>query len=140
MSDNNCKIKRWDLLKRKLNNIQIEEYESFVAQHPSLVLLDCRKPEERDLIYIPNSLNINYLGDRFLDELDALPNDDVYLVYCNTSRRSIRTCTLMQNGGFERVYHLDGGLRKWVEVQGDKGLQRGGQPTEKAYSNDDKSI
>ena len=139
MTDKNCKIKRWDLLKGKLNNIQIEEYESFVAQHPDLTLIDCRKPEERDIIYIPNSLNINYLGDCFLDELDALPDDGIYLVYCNTSRRSIRTCTLMQNGGFKQVYHLDGGLRKWVDIQGDKGLIRGEQATEKVHA-DDKNI
>ena len=123
--EDNCNVRRWDLLKRKLNNIPVEEFEAFMSQNPDTILIDCRKPEEHVTIRIPNSKNFNYLSYDFWDELEQLPLDKTYLVYCNTCRRSIRSCTLMQNGGFQHVYNLDGGLREWLEKKGEAGLIRG---------------
>jgi rhodanese-related sulfurtransferase len=31
-------------------------------------------------------------------------------VYCRSERRSIRSCRLMQNGGFKNIFNLSGGL------------------------------
>jgi rhodanese-related sulfurtransferase len=124
LMEENCKIKRWDILKSKLNNLSPEEFVEFMAKHPDVVLIDCRKPDEHRTIYIPNSLNYDYLGEDFWEEMEILPLEKTYLVYCNSSRRSIRTCTLMQNGGFKQVYNLDGGLNRWVEELGEQGLER----------------
>ena len=126
--EDNCNVRRWDLLKSKLNNVPVEQYEQFIAEHPDAVLIDCRKPEEHETVRIPNSLHYDYLSHDFWDRLEQLPKDKTYLVYCNTCRRSIRSCTLMQNGGFQNVYNLDGGLREWVEQKGDTGLIRDLKP------------
>ena len=38
-----------------------------------------------------------------------------YFIYCRSSRRSVRACTLMRNGGFQELYNMDGGLAAWTE-------------------------
>lgn len=122
--EDNCNLRRWDILKSKLNNIPVDAFDQFVQDHPEAVLIDCRKLEEHETIRIPGSLHHDYLSYDFWDRIETLPKSQPYLVYCNTCRRSTRTCTLMQNGGFTKVYNLDGGLKEWVNQKGDKGLIR----------------
>lgn len=125
---NHCAIKRWDLLKSKLNNIRPEAFAHFLDQYPDAVLIDCRKPEEFESIRLPDAINLDYLDASFWDQIESLPPDGVYLLYCNSCRRSTRACTLMQNGGFQNVYNLDGGLKAWIQVLGDKALSRQHSP------------
>lgn len=111
--DENCKISRWDLLKNKLNNLNPEAFHHQLLDTPNSILIDVRRPEEFATGALENAQNINYLGENFWEELDALDTNKTYFVYCRSGRRSIRTCTLMQNGGFKKVYNLDGGLKEW---------------------------
>lgn len=109
MSDS-CKIKRWDILKRELNNFSPEEFMQAMEKQSGAVLLDCRTSSEFEHSRLDGALNIDYLDYSFLDKMDALDPKKTYLVYCRTGRRSVRTCMLMKNGGFSNVYNLDGGL------------------------------
>jgi rhodanese-related sulfurtransferase len=109
MSDS-CKIKRWDLLKRELNNLKPEEFIPIVEQHPDYILIDCRTAGEFDHSRLEGALHMDYFSYDFLDKMEALDPEKTYLVYCRTGRRSVRTCMLMKNGGFKSVYNLDGGL------------------------------
>ncbi|RMD73776.1 MAG: rhodanese-like domain-containing protein [Bacteroidetes bacterium] len=83
-------------------------------QRPGVVLLDVRRPDEFAMGHLPGARNLDYLGEPFIDELEQLDPDKTYLVYCNSGRRSLRTCVLMKNGGFRHVFNLDGGLRGWL--------------------------
>ncbi|HMQ45821.1 MAG TPA: rhodanese-like domain-containing protein [Saprospiraceae bacterium] len=123
-----CAIKRWDLLKNKLNNVHPEHFSTFLDQHPNVVVIDCRKPEEFESIHMPGAINLDYLGAGFWDDIERLPITGTYLVYCNSCRRSTRACMLMQNGGFQNVYNLDGGLKAWIQVRGDNELLRQHSP------------
>jgi rhodanese-related sulfurtransferase len=120
-----CKIKRWDLLKTQLHNVKAQEAIELLAAHPSMMVIDCRQPKEYAMVRLPQAENIDYLEATFWEQLRDLPREEPYLVYCNTCRRSTRACTLMKNGGFEKVYNLDGGLQSWIEECGDGGLVRG---------------
>jgi rhodanese-related sulfurtransferase len=120
----NCKIKRWDLLKAHLNNLGPEKARDFIATHPDCTIIDCRRPEEFEMLRLPNAVNIDYLAYDFWQRIEQLPSNKTYLIYCNTCRRSTRSCTLMQNGGFSSVYNLDGGLQAWVTTLGDDGIIR----------------
>lgn len=115
-----CKTPRWQLLKAQINNLSPEDFKSKIETVPDVVLVDVRTPEEHKINPIPNSLNINYLGEGFWDKIEALDPSNVYLVYCRTGRRSLRACTLMKNGGFDetKVFNLDGGMAAWEEVFG----------------------
>lgn len=124
MSDD-CKIKRWDVLKTRLQNVKAKAAKELLAAHPGMMVIDCRQPKEYAMVRLPQAVNIDYFGESFWEHLRELPKDEPYLVYCNTCRRSTRACTLMENGGFKKVYNLDGGLKAWIEECGDGALLRG---------------
>ncbi len=111
-SPKNCPPRRWQMLKQRLNNLSPEEFARRLEQEPAYILLDVRKPEEYQRGHLPRARNINYLSPTLWEELEQLPKDRPIFVYCQTERRSLRVCTLLQNGGYDKVYHLDGGLGK----------------------------
>ena len=119
--EDNCRINRWELLKQHLNNLTPEAFKTKMLEK-DVVLIDCRQPNEFEYGHLPNALSMDYFGAAFYDQLEGLEQDKTYLVYCRSGRRSLRTCTLMQNSGFERVYNLEGGLKVWFEVFGQEGL------------------
>jgi rhodanese-related sulfurtransferase len=110
-----CKTPRWRLLKALLNNLKPEEFLQAIEEHPEATLLDVRTPEELHEQGLPNAIHLDYLGDGFMDQFDALDKEQTYFVYCRTGRRSLRVCTLMRNDGFDKVYNLDGGLIDLVD-------------------------
>lgn len=110
-----CHVSRWELLKQQINNLDPKAF-ARAMQRPGVLLLDVRRPQEFASGHLPGARNLDYLGEPFLDELEQLDPDTTYLVYCNSGRRSLRTCVLMQNSGFKRVFNLDGGLRRWRTI------------------------
>ena len=122
---NECNVRRWDLLKSQLQNLKIGEVEQFLQSHPDALLIDCRQSHEFNMVRFPQAIHLDYLAYEFWEKISALPKDGVYLLYCNTCRRSTRACTLMKNGGFPHLYNLDGGLKAWIEEKGDSALVRG---------------
>ena len=111
-------LSRWELLKRQLNNLDPESFRAALTRDQEIILIDCRKPNEVAQMKLSGATNIDYLGPDFWDQLERLDPRKTYFVYCRSGRRSIRTCTLMQNGGFSRVYNLDGGLNAWLNTFG----------------------
>jgi rhodanese-related sulfurtransferase len=112
------KLSRWQLLKSQLNNLEPEAFQSAWETDDDAVLIDCRSHTEVAGGKIPGAINIDYLTPDFWEQLEQLDAERSYYVYCRSGRRSIRTCTLMQNGGFSKVYNLDGGLNGWIAVFG----------------------
>ncbi len=111
-----CEIPRWQQLKRQLNNLTPQEFLQALTETPDAVVIDVRTPAEFELGHIEGAINIDYLSYDFWDRMEQLDPNRTYFIYCRTARRSVRTCTLMRNGGFKRVYHLDGGWNLWAEV------------------------
>ncbi len=108
-----CEIPRWQLLKQQLNNLPPAVFKEVLRETPDAVIIDVRTPAEFAAGHIEGAINIDYLSPDFWDQMERLDPERTYFVYCRTSRRSVRTCTLMRNGGFQRVYHLDGGWNLW---------------------------
>ncbi len=46
-------------------------------------------------------------------ELDA---DAPCVLYCLSGARSAQACALLAQRGFQRLYHLDGGIAAWVKA------------------------
>ena len=115
-----CKTPRWQMLKAHINNLNPVQFKEKIAIEKEVILIDVRTPEEHAVNPLANSLNINYLGDGFWEKIEALDTNKIYLVYCRTGRRSLRACTLMKNGGFnkDKVFNLDGGMVAWEAVFG----------------------
>lgn len=115
-SNNTCKISRWQILKAQLNNLTPEAFLQMVNQTPGAVVIDVRTQAEYEEGNLFDAINIDYLAYDFWDRIEKLDPHRPYFIYCRSGRRSIRTCTLMKNGGFDQVYNLDGGLNTWQEV------------------------
>lgn len=114
-----CRINRWEMLKKQLKNLNPAEFLAMKKATPKAVLIDCRVPKEFATGYLEGAINMDYFGEAFYDQLENLDAEKTYLVYCRSGRRSLRTCTLMQNSGFKKVYNLDGGLKAWIEELGE---------------------
>jgi len=110
-----CKVSRWQLLKQKLKNMPPEAFKQAFEADKDAVLIDVRRPEEFAQGHISGAVNLDYLAYEFWDEVERLDANKNFYVYCRSGRRSLRACTLMQNGGFRNVFHLDGGLNAWEE-------------------------
>lgn len=108
-----CKVTRWQLLKQQLNNLEPPAFREAIENTPGVILLDVRTQQEFDRGALPGAIHLSYLDYGLLDRLEQLDKEATYLVYCRTGRRSIRTCTLMQNDGFQHVFNLEGGLLAW---------------------------
>lgn len=119
----NCKISRWSILKNQLNNLTPEEFKNGFQNTRGAVVIDCRKPEELLSGKLFEARNVNYLGDDLLEQMESLDRETHYFVYCQSGRRSLRTCMLFKNGGIKNVYNLDGGLNSWKEVFGEEAIK-----------------
>ena len=119
-----CKISRWAQLKTQLDSLAPKDFAEAIARHPDAILLDCRTAGEFGHGKLPGAINFDYLTKDFVGQMKELDPAATYLVYCRSERRSIRTCVLLKNGGFENVFNLDGGLKAWVKVFGDESLER----------------
>ena len=106
-----CPVSRWATLKATLNNLMFEEFVERSRKDPDAQVLDVRTREEYMAGSMEGAINIDYLSPELADELESLPRDKTYYVFCRTSRRSTRICVILQNAGFDRVYNLDNGLR-----------------------------
>ena len=121
-SDASCKTSRWRILKGKLNNLDSVSFHQAMQDHPDSLLIDVRTHKEYLTGHIPGAINLDYLGEKLIDQILALPKDGTYFIYCRSGRRSIRVCTLMRNGGFDnsKIFNLSSGYNEWQESMPDK--------------------
>ncbi len=114
--DNSCKTPKWQQLKAQLNNLPPIQFLEMLRQSKNPIIIDVRTTQEFNTGHIANALNIDYLADDFWEQIEKLSTNHDFLVYCRSGRRSIRTCTLMRNGGFDnkRIFNLEGGYERWV--------------------------
>ncbi len=82
------------------------------SKHP--VIIDVRTPEEFEEGYIESAQLINIQdSSNFMKEIEKLPKDKDYYVYCRSGRRSEMACQLMNRVGIENAYNLEGGILDW---------------------------
>ena len=81
--------------------------------NPDFVIIDVRTTEEIAGGYIEDAIFIDYYSDTFMDELNSLDKDKVYLIYCRSGGRSGPTLATMEELGFMEVYELLGGILAW---------------------------
>ncbi|MEM0128991.1 MAG: rhodanese-like domain-containing protein [Thermoplasmata archaeon] len=77
----------------------------------SLLLLDVREVDEREIAAIEPSLHIP-MGE-VMERLADLPKDREIVVYCHMGGRSQMIAAFLEGEGFERVANLTGGIDAW---------------------------
>lgn len=111
-----CEIPRWQLLKSELNNLNSTAFVEQYKATANAVLVDVRTIEEFNVSHLTGAVHLDYLGPGFIDKLDEMDKNIPYFVYCQSCRRSTRTCTLLRNSGFKNIYNLDGGLNEMKQM------------------------
>lgn len=92
------------------------EAADLIAERDNLVILDVRTDSEVVGGMISNAIHINYNGDDFRSEVDALDKTVPYLVYCKAGSRSDGAQKIMHELGFSEVYDLTGGYSAWISA------------------------
>lgn len=91
-----------------------EAWTKQLNQSNNAVVLDVRTLEEVNEGIIPNAIHIDiFKGQAFVDEVEQLPKDKTYFVYCRSGRRSAQACDVMQKLGFKETHNLLGGIMEW---------------------------
>ncbi len=99
-------------------NLSMGEATSLIEKNwnnRDFVVLDVRTPAEYQEGHVPNAVMIDFRSPSFRDDLDRLDRGKTYLVYCRTGNRSTSALKVMRELGFQKTFHLQGGITKWKE-------------------------
>ncbi len=67
------------------------------------VIIDVRTPAEYAQGHLDGALNIDLQSGTFETQIDSLPNDGDYIVYCRSGNRSAQAAQIMAAAGFTNV-------------------------------------
>ena len=77
-------------------------------------VLDVRTPEEFAAGHLEGAVMVDFKGAGFREGVDQLDRDTTWLVHCKAGGRSMAALPTLQELGFERIVHLDGGYDAWA--------------------------
>lgn len=72
------------------------------------VIIDVRTPAEYQAGHLEGSINIDLSSADFATEIEKLPTDGEYIVYCQSGNRSAQAFALMNEQGFQNVRDAGG--------------------------------
>ena len=91
----------------------------YKKEKKNLTIIDVRTKEEYDREHLPKAKLINFFGKDFEKKLKELDKNKSYLLHCQSGGRSRGALKKMQELGFKKVYHLDGGILAWKKSGGE---------------------
>jgi rhodanese-related sulfurtransferase len=80
------------------------------------VIVDVRTPEEYSDGHLSSAINIDWDGDHFDQQIEALDKNASVFVYCYGGGRSSGAAKEMRKQGFKNVYDLKGGFGAWKKA------------------------
>ncbi len=78
-----------------------------------IVILDVRTPEEYNEGHLSNAMNVDFRSTDFEEQIENLDKNKSYFVYCRSGNRSGQALEVMEQKGFQKICHMDGGINKW---------------------------
>ncbi|MDZ4714567.1 MAG: rhodanese-like domain-containing protein [Cytophagales bacterium] len=84
-----------------------------VEQTPGAVVLDVRSAKEYADGHLQKSVNMDWNGYDFMQQVKKLDKSAPVFVYCLSGARSATAASKMRAAGFKEVYELQGGLSQW---------------------------
>ncbi|MCL4181459.1 MAG: CoA-disulfide reductase, partial [Verrucomicrobia bacterium] len=92
-------------------DVQLAQWDEIAALDPrQTLLLDVRRPDERNAGFIPGSIHIPL--DDLRGRMSELPRDRELIVHCLSGQRSYFACRALSQHGF-RVRNLTGSWLTW---------------------------
>tara|TARA_B100000700_G_scaffold215338_1_gene236655 strand:+ start:60 stop:455 length:396 start_codon:yes stop_codon:yes gene_type:complete len=99
----------------EINEIDSDELTEFL-QINDAILVDVRRDDEYINGHIENSINIDYMSDKFVAKTEMLDKNMPIILYCRSGRRSYLSAVKLSENGFKEVYNLKGGILSWIEI------------------------
>ncbi|MCS6965356.1 MAG: rhodanese-like domain-containing protein [Candidatus Kapabacteria bacterium] len=93
-----------------------------LLQHPDVLIVDARRPEDYAAGHIPGARNIfPYDFAAHIPELVVLPRTKPILIYCDGGQCELshQVAEQLRNLGFQRLYIYEGGWEEWRRRHGD---------------------
>jgi rhodanese-related sulfurtransferase len=87
-----------------------------VVESTDAVVVDVRTPEEFAAGHIDGAINIDISDPTFGQQIEALPTDATYVVYCRSGNRSAQAAKVMAEAGLTDVYDVQSGLSAIAEA------------------------
>ena len=92
----------------------------YLFDEKSAVFIDARDSEDYELGHIENAVNIPFdYYDEYMDTIDALNYDDVFIIYCSGGECSLSldlADVFFTDKAFENVFVFEGGLPAWQDA------------------------
>lgn len=76
-------------------------------------IIDVRTPSEFSEGHIDGAVLIDLSSATFIEDVQALPRDGAYAVYCRSGNRSATATAAMRELGFTNIVELGGGILEW---------------------------
>ena len=92
-------------------NVDVGEARDLIGEKGDLVILDVRTVSEYDSGHLKEAINIPV--EALNGRLSELNQNDELLVYCRTGNRSTTAVGILRENGYDRIYHMDGGIVAW---------------------------
>jgi len=108
-----------ELSAQTYENITVSEAQMLIDQNQDnaiFTILDVRTPGEYNVAHLEGAYMRNFYDSDFMQQLDSLNKDRIYLIYCQSGNRSGQAFTMMQNLGFSEVYNMLGGISAWLSA------------------------
>jgi rhodanese-related sulfurtransferase len=99
-----------------VKTVAAAEFEKKAAAMKDKIILDVRTAEEYKDGHLVGSIQIDYYGSDFKNEVSKLDKSKPVFVYCKGGGRSSSSCAILKDLGFKEVYNLQGGITDWKKA------------------------
>ncbi len=99
-----------------LADITVAQADALIQEssgNTDFAILDVRTAGEYSSRHIAGAQNLDYFSSNFVNSLNSLDRSKLYLVVCQSGRRSAFTLEMMRGMGFREAYNMLGGMNQW---------------------------
>lgn len=98
---------------KTIKRVSKTEFISYLDSHDNAQLIDVRTPGEFAGGNIEGSVNIDFNGSTFEQDIQTLDKNAPVLIYCRSGGRSAQALKIFEANGFTNVLELEGGYMNW---------------------------
>ena len=102
----------------RVSEVTPEQVKDMQQRGEKITLLDVRDLHEVNACKIPGTVHISR-GNIETKIEGQVPRDAHVIIYCANGNRSLFVADTMQQMGYTNVASMAGGIRGWIEVDGD---------------------
>ena len=95
-------------------DISVEQARKLIEETPSLIIVDVRTEKEFRESHVKGAINLCICNPNNL--LDKLALNDEILIYCESGIRSSEALRILKGEGYNKVYHMFGGIDAWKKA------------------------